>query len=121
MLAYREEEESIYQRERYRIAQTHPELVDLVLPRFKMKRAGLGYDILSFDENGEPICIEVKTTTGDTIDFSLSRREVQTAEKMTAEGTPYYINRITGWASEHQMIRNYLFTHLDQAFEPGTQ
>ena len=43
---------------------------------------GLGYDILSYDETGEPIYIEVKTTTGAAPDgFFMSRREVEESVK----------------------------------------
>ena len=117
----REGEEFIYQRECDRVAQTYPQLVDLVLPRYKMKRACLGYDILSYNENGTPICLEVKTNATQTNSFYLTQREINTAEKMTAEGTPYYITLITGWNTAHREIRDFLFADLERNFESSAQ
>ena len=53
---------------------------------------GLGYDILSYDETGEPIYIEVKTTTGSAPDgFFMSSREV---EESVERGDRYRIYRV---------------------------
>lgn len=52
----------------------------------------LGYDIISYDENGEEIYIEVKATTGgQNVAFDISNNEVEvSAEK----GNRYFIYRI---------------------------
>src|SRR5699024_7966680 len=43
---------------------------------------GEGYDIMSFEENGDPRYIEVKTTTSiNNADFYLTRNELETMEK----------------------------------------
>lgn len=51
---------------------------------------GLGYDILSYDEKGKEIYIEVKTTKANSIDnFYLSKRE-----KEAAKNENYFIYRV---------------------------
>lgn len=50
--------------------------LDNMLEKVEKKMDGQGYDILSFDENGEKIYIEVKTTTGSSDEpFYLSINE----------------------------------------------
>ena len=65
----REGEELIFQREQERLKDRWPALAKLVLPFFKMKGEYPGYDILSFDDFGEPLLIEVKTSTSDNNNF----------------------------------------------------
>ena len=53
---------------------------------------GLGYDILSYDEQGNPIYIEVKTTRTGSIDgFFMSQREVK---ESLNRGNSYRIYRV---------------------------
>ncbi|MTI53751.1 DUF3883 domain-containing protein [Geosporobacter ferrireducens] len=55
-----------------------------------------GYDILSYEMNGVPIMIEVKTTTGKESDpFFVTDREIKTAEKAWAEGKVYRFYRVS--------------------------
>lgn len=53
---------------------------------------GLGYDIRSFDEAGEPILIEVKTTgLGKSFPFYVSRNELQCSKR---EASRYQLYRV---------------------------
>ena len=52
----------------------------------------LGYDITSYDENGEQIYIEVKTTTANRIDgFYLTANEIDKADRY---GEKYRLYRV---------------------------
>jgi len=54
-----------------------------------------GYDILSFTNGGEPIYIEVKTTTGNNkTPFFLSRCELAFLRECAEHGYPYQLHRI---------------------------
>lgn len=53
---------------------------------------GLGYDIISFDKNGNEIYIEVKTTTGgQNSAFDISNNEVEVSKK---KGESFFIYRL---------------------------
>lgn len=58
---------------------------------------GDGYDISSFEPNGTPICIEVKTTTldGDT-PFYVSRNELLSSREL---GSRYRLYRVSNFLS----------------------
>jgi ribosomal protein S27E len=54
-----------------------------------------GYDILSYDEDGSEIYIEVKATAGkEDNDFFISVTELETARKFYNENKKYYIYRV---------------------------
>jgi len=58
----------------------------------KSKGDGLGYDILSYNESGKKIYIEVKTTRkGKTQPFYISKNELSCSE---IEGNQYFIYRL---------------------------
>ncbi len=44
-------------------------------------REGLGYDIIYYNENNEPIYVEVKSTNGTKIEFEISNNEIEFAER----------------------------------------
>ena len=53
---------------------------------------GFGYDIRSFDEDGEPIFIEVKTTRrGHSAPFLVTRNEVEKSKEL---GQAYRLYRV---------------------------
>lgn len=55
-----------------------------------------GYDIFSFERNGTPVMIEVKSTTGTIEDsFSVTNRELETAKKSWSEGKKYKFYRVS--------------------------
>lgn len=56
-------EDTVFQMEQQRLAAINPSLSKLVLPFYKLRHRP-GYDILSFDDNGKPVYIEVKNLPG---------------------------------------------------------
>ncbi len=65
----------------------------------KDKGDGLGYDILSFDTNGNEIFIEVKTTKGKVNStFYITRNEL---EKSKIEQDDFYIYRVFNYDNEN--------------------
>ena len=104
-------EEAVFEAEQERLERINPSLARLVLPYF-MLRNRPGFDILSFDESGEPVCIEVKTTQYDDPDFVLTKQEYQKAKRVTAEGTRYLIYRYTNWGTDQQKLTVYDFADM---------
>lgn len=62
--------------------------------------AGEGYDILSFELNGQERWIEVKSTSGTGYTFEMSLNEWQTAVEA---GNKYYIYRVTKVRTEPEL------------------
>ena len=89
-------EEYILEREKARLRRDYPALAKLVTPCFKMNNSA-GYDILSFDGEGKPYCIEVKTSKGEARAFRLSRNELSVADRMTERGVRYVVCCISYW------------------------
>lgn len=50
-----------------------------------------GYDILSYERNGTPLHIEVKTTSTNKDEFFLSKHELDTAKKFKEQGKKYTV------------------------------
>ena len=96
-------EEAALAYERERLEKLNPSLAKLVIPHFKMGNRP-GYDILSFEENGVPIYIEVKTSEDDTPDYVLTNQEYQKANKAIANGEKYLIYRFTNWGADSQRM-----------------
>ena len=78
-------------------------LIDLGLSRLSSKIKypaetrgnALGYDIISYDMNGKPIYIKVKTTKQNKpADFYISTKEKSIAEQMFERGNKYLLYRI---------------------------
>lgn len=109
----RDGEEFIFAREQKRLNQKYPALAKLVLPYFKMRTPSPGYDILSFDDEGTPFCLEVKNSTLITNSFRLTKKELTTAKKMTEVGGRYVICYISGWETPNQTVREYNFKDLE--------
>lgn len=109
-------EDAAYAHEVEKLEGVNPALAKLVLPHYKLRNRP-GYDILSFDEKGNPICIEVKTTADDNPEFHLTKQEYQRAKKaMEAEET-YLIYRIYNFGKEDQKLEIYDFQELHDEFE----
>lgn len=102
--------------EQKRLNVIYPSLAKLVLPYYKL-RYRPGYDILSFDDQGTPIFIEVKTTTEDNPDFVLTKQEYQVANKLTSKGETYQIYRFCNWGKENQELTVYNFQQLKDLCE----
>lgn len=95
-----EGEEEVFRRECERLETIFPALARLVIPYFKLRRTSPGYDILSYDNDGVPIYIEVKTTKYDeTAEFRLTPHEYDVAQKLTCKGEKYFIYRFTDWGT----------------------
>ena len=112
----RQGEEFILCREQERLSDRFPALANLVLPLFKMREASPGYDILTFDEDGLPYCLEVKTSIHTAVNFQLTDHEMKTAREMTAAGIRYELAYISGWGTDKQTVRNYAFPDFDEIF-----
>lgn len=112
LLLGRRGEEFILRREQARLAKSQPTLAKLVLPHFKMKGPSPGYDILSFDDAGRPICLEVKTSQQDIRSFRVTSHELDAAQKLTAAGERYVVCCISRWGEPDQEVREYLFPDL---------
>jgi hypothetical protein len=74
------------------------ELAEKVRHASKEEGDGLGYDILSYDESGNEMLIEVKTTKGpETVAFNVTAREALRSEK---DPDKYYIYRVYNYDSK---------------------
>ena len=109
-------EDTIFQMEQQRLAAINPSLSKLVLPFYKLRHRP-GYDILSFDDNGKPVYIEVKTSQDDSSDFTLTKQEYVTATKAVDAGEDYQIFRLTKWGSPDQKLTVYHFSDLTESHE----
>lgn len=65
---------------------------------------GAGYDVLSFELDGTPRYIEVKTTRSDRSAFEITANEVQTARDM---GEAYWLYRVSRIESDSPTIQRH--------------
>jgi len=114
LLLGRQGEEFILRRERERLQEHFPALARLVLPFYKMKGPSPGYDILSFDDEGKPVFLEVKTSTGHNGNFRFTNHELDAAQKLTAAGERYILCCISDWGSAEQAMTEIPFSDLSQ-------
>lgn len=112
----RQGEELALHMEKERLSLLWPGLVDLVTPYYKLKGGSPGYDILTFDDNACPVCLEVKTGAPGTVGFRLTVNEYETAKEMSAEGYPYMIRFITDWGTEQQKVTDLPFDKLTDEY-----
>lgn len=90
-----------FEKERLRREERH-DLADKVFWVSKEVGDGLGYDIQSFDAEGEPIYIEVKTTThGPRTAFLISRNEV---ERSREHESAYRLYRVFGFPANPRVF-----------------
>lgn len=77
-----------------------------------------GFDILSYELDGRPVMIEVKTTTGpQETPFYVTERERQTAEKTKAEGKLYRLYRVSNiMARDRNNIQLKKFKELSEDY-----
>ena len=108
----RQGEEFILRRERERVARNFPALARLIIPYFKMRESSPGYDILTFDDKGDPYYLEVKTSIHDSGGFRLTNHELDVAKKLTAAGERYVICYISKWGTSEQSERDISFAEL---------
>lgn len=107
-------EDFIFAREQERLRQILPVHAQLVLPLYKMKAQHVGYDILSFDDDGKPVYLEVKTS-GDSIGiFPLTKRELEMAQRLTEAGEEYRIVTVDHWGTKDLLVRDIPFNEFVQ-------
>ena len=104
-------EETVFHMEQQRLSKINTSLSRLVLPFYKL-RYRPGYDILSFNDTGRPIYIEVKTSSEDSPDFVLTKQEYMTAIKLTDIGETYQIFRFSNWGNKNQALHIFDFQDL---------
>lgn len=113
----REGEEFILHREQTRLAEQYPALARLVLPHYKMKGPSPGYDIMSFDEEGKPIYLEVKTFSEDGSSFRLSSHEYKVAQEFMKQGKRYVVVTISDWGKDTQRVQEISFSELCKTYK----
>lgn len=106
-------EEAALEYERKRLEEVNASLAKLVIPHFKLGNRP-GYDMLSFDDGGQPIYIEVKTSVDDSPDFTLTKQECLKANKVIASGERYLIYRFINWGTERQEMLIHDFRELKE-------
>jgi len=112
----RQGEDFILERERNRLVEKWPALSKLVMPFYKMRGTFPGYDILSFDDEGKPVCLEVKTSQGEGNNFRMTRNELDTAKKLTGQGERYTVVCIGNWGKEEPKVCDILFSELESGY-----
>ena len=116
----REGEDHIFAREKARLQKTLPVHAKLVLPLYKMKSQRKGWDILTYDEDGKPVHLEVKTTCSDNNIFTLTRNELETAQKLTAAGERYIITLITNWRKASLQVQDIPYEAVSESYDVNT-
>lgn len=111
----RQGEEFILRRERERVGRAFPALAKLILPYFKMKENSPGYDILTFDDKGDPYYLEVKTSAHDSGGFRITNHELDVAGKLTAAGERYVVCYISNWGTAKQAEQDITFPELQKS------
>lgn len=109
----RQGEELVLKMETMKLEKVSPTLSKLVLPYYKMKGPRPGFDILSFNENGTPVCIEVKTSEqDDSIGFQLTKNEHDSARKLVDKGYTYLIYHFSYWGTPKKKMSIYNFEQM---------
>ena len=117
----REGEEYIFSREKERLEKSMPTHARLVLPLYKMKAQRIGCDILSYDDVGKPVCIEVKTTCASGSVFSMTRNELETARKITEAGEQYVITFINNWRKKNFRVQDISYEEFKSRYDVEEQ
>ena len=113
----RQGEDFIFAREQARLAENLPVHAKLVLPLYKMKAQRIGCDILTYDDDGRPVCLEVKTTTNNSQVFSMTKNELQMADKFTKDGIPYFITFLNHWDTPQQTVQDISYEDFLQNYD----
>ena len=92
----REGEEFVLRQEQERIRNRWPTLAKLVFPHFKMDGKA-GYNILSFDNDARPVCLEVKTSIHPVPanGLHLTAKELRVAQGCLDAGESYVLCSLT--------------------------
>lgn len=106
-------EELAYEMERERVSLRFPGLEELIIPYFKLSCPSPGFDILSFDDEGQPVYMEVKTTCSGARGFRFTAHELHTAREYNAKGLNYVVRNILDLGSEDQRVLDLPFRVLE--------
>lgn len=110
-------EELVMAYERQKLA-TRPDLQEQIEQVSQTQGDGLGYDIASFDLDGQPLYIEVKTTTGDRqTPFYISQNELDFSKDHADHYCLYRIYGFDRMADTDQLSFTKTFGDLSQCFE----
>lgn len=113
VLLGREGEECVFQMEKERLRGISPVLSKLVLPYYMMKGPYPGFDILSFNNDGTPVFIEVKTSEQDDhVGFQLTKNEYDAAKKVISKGYTYPVYHFSFWNTPNQQLVIYDFEQM---------
>ena len=105
-------EDYVLKKERERVKQFCPVLSELILPYYKMSK-NIGFDILSFNEEGKPIYIEVKTTCANRRNtVLLTYKEQAKAETLFKTGKTYQVHCLSNLNKENQTYTIYDYEEL---------
>ena len=113
----RQGEEFILRRERERLEAVCPALAKLILPFYKMKCPSPGFDLLSFDDEGKPVCLEVKTSEAATGVFRLTTNEYNAACQISDAGVPYQVCCISDWGTADQIVEDIPFSEVQEYYQ----
>ena len=94
LLVGREGEDFIFAREQARLSEILPVHARLVLPLYKMKASRIGCDILSYDEQGRPICMEVKTSCEGGSRRKVHHHLYHQLAQAESEGMGYFLRNV---------------------------
>ena len=114
-------EDFIFAREQERLREKYPIHAKLVLPLYKMKAQRIGCDILTYDDNGKPVCMEVKTTGKSERTFTMTKNELELAQKLVKEGEQYRIVFINNWGTPQQSVQDISHEEFFASYDVNAQ
>ena len=114
-------EEFIFAREQDRLREKFPIHAKLVLPLYKMKAQRIGCDIITYDDNGKPVCMEVKTTSKSERTFSITRNELELAQKLVEQGEQYRVVFINNWGTPQQTVQDISHEEFFASYDINAQ
>lgn len=117
----RKGEERAFEMEKDRLKRSRPVLKNLVVPFYKIKYPSPGFDILSFDENGVPFALEVKSSLETEEGFRLTRNEMKAAKALTKEGMDYIVRLIKYPGEDNESIEDISFLEIQKNYSIAPQ
>lgn len=113
----RQGEDYIFAREQARLSEILPIHAKLVIPFYKLKGQQIGCDILSFDNDGNVLCLEVKTSAKVRNTISLTKNELDAAQKLTEKGGTYIITTINNWGTPEQTVEDVPYSDFQDTHD----
>lgn len=107
-------EQLILEMERARVAQQFSGLSHLVMKIDGRPLDVNGFDVLSFDDLGRPMAIEIKSSADNTIQCIFTAAELEFARSFTEAGYRYRIVLISNLGNARQAIQSYDFAEYAQ-------